>query len=212
MDRREFIPRSGCKDRTLYRIDSRNLRLGVFKADTGGFLGLRTKFGGTYVFEEFHHENEEFGTVRPREALPEELPAGIPNVEGLGAHCGSCGEPCAFVRWPEGGEREVDVAGRTITVPGEWQHSGKSECPEVVATEKENRALLFLDEQVRGEDSVSRQKPRFRLIYVPRPEDLGKHHLTVRLEGSSEPLVSVDLTLQGRGTEISESIIKVGGT
>ncbi len=28
---REFIPRADCRDRTLYRIDSRNLRLGVFK-------------------------------------------------------------------------------------------------------------------------------------------------------------------------------------
>lgn len=77
--------------------------------------------------------------------------------------------------------------------------------------QKESRALLFLDDQIRGEDSISPQKPRFRLVYVPRPEDVGTHHLTVRLEGSSDPLVSVNLTLQGRSAEISESITKVKG-
>jgi len=76
------VPKAECKDRRLYRIQSRNLRLGVFKAASGGFLGLRTKFGSTYVFEEFHWDNgEPYGTVLPQEELLEELPAGVSNEE-----------------------------------------------------------------------------------------------------------------------------------
>jgi hypothetical protein len=91
----------------------------------------------------------------------------------------------------------------------------KNPVPLVVAdrlnhVQKESRVLLLLDDQVRGEDSVSLQKPRYRLLYVPAPEDIGTHRLTVRLEGSPEPLVSVSLSLKGRGPEIGESVIRTG--
>jgi hypothetical protein len=75
--------------------------------------------------------------------------------------------------------------------------------------QKETRVMLFLDEQARGEDLVSPQRPRYRLTYVPLQDDVGKHLLTVRLDGSSEPLVSVDLLVQGRGAEAGESITRV---
>ena len=74
--------------------------------------------------------------------------------------------------------------------------------------QKETRVKLFLDEQVRGEDLVSPQRPRYRLTYVPLQDDVGKHLLTVRLDGSSEPLVSVDLLVQGRSAEVDESITR----
>ena len=79
----------------------------------------------------------------------------------------------------------------------------------VKGVQKETRVLLFLDEQARGEDLVSPQRPRYRLTYVPLQDDLGKHLLTVRLDGSTEPLVSVDLLVQGRSAEVGESITKV---
>jgi len=80
------IPKADCKDRKLYRIKSRNLAIGVFRAATGGFLGLRTKFGSTFVDEEFHWDNgEPYGTVDPQEELPEELPSGVPNEEDSSA-------------------------------------------------------------------------------------------------------------------------------
>ena len=69
--------------------------------------------------------------------------------------------------------------------------------------------LLFLDEQARGEDLVSPQRPRYRLTYIPLQDDVGKHLLTVRLDGSTEPLVSVDLLVQGRSAEAGESITRV---
>jgi len=73
----------------------------------------------------------------------------------------------------------------------------------------ETRALLLVDDKLRGEDSVSPEKPRYRLVYLPVPEDLGTHRLDVKLEGSSEPLLSVNLLLKGRVPEISESISRV---
>jgi len=75
--------------------------------------------------------------------------------------------------------------------------------------QKETRVVLFLDEQARGEDLVSPQRPRYRLTYVPLQDDVGKHLLTVRLDGSTEPLVSVELLVQGRGAEAGESITRV---
>ena len=79
----------------------------------------------------------------------------------------------------------------------------------VKGIQKETRVVLFLDEQARGEDLVSPQRPRYRLTYVPLQDDVGKQLLTVRLDGSSEPLVSVDLLVQGRSAEVGESITKV---
>src|SRR5712691_1267880 len=67
--------------------------------------------------------------------------------------------------------------------------------------QKGTRALLFLDDQVRGEDSISPQKPGYRLSYVPLPEDMGMHALTVKLEGSSKPLVSLYLSIKGKSLE-----------
>jgi hypothetical protein len=73
----------------------------------------------------------------------------------------------------------------------------------------ETLARLLLDGLPRGEDSVSPEKPRYRFLYVPVPEDLGSHRLDVKLEGLAEPLVSIDLMLKGRSPEISESIARV---
>ena len=79
----------------------------------------------------------------------------------------------------------------------------------VKGIQKETRVMLFLDEQARGEDLVSPQRPRYRLTYIPLQDDVGKHLLTVRLDGSTEPLVSVDLLVQGRSAEAGESITRV---
>jgi len=85
-----MIPKSECKHGYLYRIHSRNLAFGVFNEPTGGFIGLRTKFGSIYAFEEFHWDNgEPCGTVQPQEEL-EKLPEGIEVDESLGSVCGNC--------------------------------------------------------------------------------------------------------------------------
>ncbi len=79
----------------------------------------------------------------------------------------------------------------------------------VEGVQSETRALLLVDDKPRGQDLVSPQKPRYRLVYVPVAEDLGSHRLEVKLEGSAQSLLSINLLLKGRAPEISESITKV---
>lgn len=67
-----------CKERYLYRIHSRNLKLGVFHSK-GAFLGIREKFGSRYLFDEYHwDQGPPFGTVKPLQELnrvPDEVGA-----------------------------------------------------------------------------------------------------------------------------------------
>jgi hypothetical protein len=79
----------------------------------------------------------------------------------------------------------------------------------VNGVQNETKVQLFLDDQPRGEDLVSPQKPRYRLLYLPLPEDIGSRRLSVKLEGTSEPLVAISLTLKGRSPETNESITRV---
>lgn len=91
-----WISKEACVDRRLYRIRSRNLRFGVFNQETGGFLGIRVKFGSRYVFEEYHHDNgPPYGTVYPVEDLGVDLPADILLLERMPGS------------WTKDGTREV---------------------------------------------------------------------------------------------------------
>ncbi len=68
-----YIAMGKCKHGFLYRINSRNLSLGVYDGNEG-FIGIRTKFGDRYLFTEFHHDQgAPFGTVFPLEEL-EQVP------------------------------------------------------------------------------------------------------------------------------------------
>jgi len=80
----------------------------------------------------------------------------------------------------------------------------------VDGVKSETRALLLVDDKLREQDLVSPEKPRYRLVYVPVAEDLGSRRLEVKLEGSAEPLLSINLLVKGRIPEVSESIAKVG--
>jgi len=139
-----MIPRDECKDRFLYRIHSRNLAFGVFNVITGGFIGLRTKFGSVYPFEEYHWENEAFGTVRPEELL-EELPANIKLSTSLGTVCEKCEKPCTYVSFPDGRQDRsfVNAEGKsyTMSVPGEWKHDEPGDCKDPLACNVGNEPL-----------------------------------------------------------------------
>jgi hypothetical protein len=67
----------------------------------------------------------------------------------------------------------------------------------------ETRALLLVDDKLREQDLVSPGKPRYRLVYVPVAEDLGSRRLEVKLEGSAQSLLSINLLLKGRTQEVS---------
>jgi hypothetical protein len=115
----------------------------VYRASTGGFLGLRTKFGSVYVFEEYHYDHgAPFGTVIPNEPLPETLPEHIPNTDDLGTICQNCGTPAEYRYWPEGGEREITLSdGSKMNVQGQWQHVQDTECTDVRSAHVGNPAL-----------------------------------------------------------------------
>ena len=136
-----MIPKSECKDRTFYRIRSRNLTFGVFCVETGGFIGLREKFDQIYLFEEYHHDDgPPYGTVTPLEEL-EELPAEINSVAGSSV-CQGCGAPVAYITWPEGGSRDVKLkSGGTVNVTGRWEHLAETKCDDLRACHRENQAL-----------------------------------------------------------------------
>ncbi len=64
------IPLTECQHGGLYRINSRNLSLGVFNKEDNGFIGIREKFFCLYLFTEYHWDTgAPFGTVQPQELL-----------------------------------------------------------------------------------------------------------------------------------------------
>jgi len=73
----EYIPISECKHGHLYRLDSRNLSMGVYNEnDHNGFIGIRTKFGDRFLFTEHHWDGEYYATAKPLEDLgpvPEDI-------------------------------------------------------------------------------------------------------------------------------------------
>jgi hypothetical protein len=104
-----MIALTDCQQRTVYRIRSRNLLVGVFDGSTG-FIGIREKFNSRYLFTEYHWDTgAPFGTVRPLEILGE-LSADIDLVEGF-SQCQNCGRPVDFDR------------DRGETADERWQHA-----------------------------------------------------------------------------------------
>jgi hypothetical protein len=76
-DLKDYIKLEDCKDGHLYKIESRNLSFGVYKEDSKGFSGIRTKFGNRFIFEEYHWDSDPtFGTVKPvKEICPCPIPS-----------------------------------------------------------------------------------------------------------------------------------------
>lgn len=75
-----YIPLAKCRKGFVYRINSRNLGIGVFDGNKG-FIGIREKFGDRYLFTEDHWDvGAPYGTVHPLEELCQ-LPAEIPATE-----------------------------------------------------------------------------------------------------------------------------------
>jgi hypothetical protein len=119
------IPLEACKDRQLYQLRSRNLRVGVFSAEQRGFFGLRTKFGSTFIDIEYHWDADaHHGTACPLEALGVSLPEEIPLANDLGAACRTCGRAIAF-----------------NTNTKEWVHSGEGTCTETDPASVGNEAF-----------------------------------------------------------------------
>lgn len=66
----DSVPLVDCKHGTLYRLSSRNLSHGVFNEQTKGFVGIREKFGSTFLFTEYHWDTgPPHGTASPLKDL-----------------------------------------------------------------------------------------------------------------------------------------------
>ena len=66
-----------CVTRRLYKIKSRNLTYGVYNGNEG-FLGIRFKMGGQFLFTEFHwDQGPPYGTVYGVEDTGIDLPEDI---------------------------------------------------------------------------------------------------------------------------------------
>jgi hypothetical protein len=66
----DYISVNACLHGHLYRISSRNLALGVFRAWDRGFIGIREKFGNRFLSTEYHCDvGPPLGTVHPLEDL-----------------------------------------------------------------------------------------------------------------------------------------------
>lgn len=105
------IPLDECVDRGLYKINSRNLTLGVYVAERQGFIGIREKFGSKFLFTEFHYDTgPPFGTASPYEYWGPVWDT-LDLVEGY-HQCKECGEEDAFDFEREPGKRWYHKSGR----------------------------------------------------------------------------------------------------
>jgi hypothetical protein len=96
-----FIAQEDCELGGVYRLKSRNLRVGVYDGN-GGFIGIREKFGDLYLFTEYHFDTgPPHGTVRPTEKLDVSTD-GLPIVERFTPACRDCGEEVEFERGETG--------------------------------------------------------------------------------------------------------------
>lgn len=78
----ERIPVSKCVKGGVYKLNSRNLSVGVYDGDFG-FIGIREKFSTRYLFTEMHYDQgPPNGTASPLEFL-NMLPEGIQPTEEL---------------------------------------------------------------------------------------------------------------------------------
>jgi len=71
-DHPDRISIDDCRPGWLYRVYSRNLNLGVYRAENHGFVGIRQKMGRRYLFTELHWDvGPPHGTANPLEAICE---------------------------------------------------------------------------------------------------------------------------------------------
>ena len=67
----EWIAEADCIVGRAYKLDARNIRVGIWDGIT--FHGVRTKFGGTFMDDEYHWDiGAPNGTAKPIELLGEE--------------------------------------------------------------------------------------------------------------------------------------------
>ena len=90
-----MIPLEELEDGSLYALEARNLRIGVFVQRIGGFIGLRYKFD--WLLDSEAYWGPTHGTAKPIEDLKIKVPDSIPLRVYLGLVCRECGHPAEKV-------------------------------------------------------------------------------------------------------------------
>jgi len=129
------IPLDRCKDRRLYRVDTRNFGpIAVFSKDVRGFVGLRRKFG-LRLDVEYHWETSlTVGTAIPWEELPDELPNHISTEQSEPARCKNCKVLVDF--------RKNDPDPKSFSPFGTWFHLQETACTDVYPASYQNQPLF----------------------------------------------------------------------
>lgn len=137
-----MIPKDQCKHGYTYRIHSRNLSCGVYDSKTGGFAGIREKFGSFYLFTEFHRDNgPPYGTVAPIKEIEKCPVADI--RDHLDTLCSNCQKRCEW--------KKTDPEKHT----GVWYHLEEGDCKDVRPYGPQNEPLYEYLEGI--EMKVSRE-------------------------------------------------------
>ena len=69
-ENQDYIPIKDCVHGGLYLIRARNFDYGVYNEENKSFIGIRYKFGETFLFAEDHWDiGEPYGTVKPKEFI-----------------------------------------------------------------------------------------------------------------------------------------------
>ncbi len=94
-----YLPLKECRPRHIYKLNSRNLKYGVFNPKDNGFIGIRTKFSNRYLFTEYHWDTgPPYGTAKPIEDLGLIDDEDVFLMESYPAICKYCGQILSFVK------------------------------------------------------------------------------------------------------------------
>jgi len=94
----KYLALAECVKGHVYKLRSRNLRIGVFNGTTG-FIGIRTKWDSRYLFTEYHWDYEgSYGTVHPLEDMGVVVPETIELRENTDSFDQVTGRPVDFDR------------------------------------------------------------------------------------------------------------------
>lgn len=75
---RKFLAIDELVDRAVYRLQSRNLIVGIWRADKRDFLGVREKFDSRFLFGEYEWSvDPHVGTARARRRVDIHVPVGM---------------------------------------------------------------------------------------------------------------------------------------
>lgn len=77
------IALEACVDRTLYKLNARNIKIGIWSSEDQCFFGIREKFGKRFLDTENHWDAKDFASASPLEVI-DYLPLSIDLSYGQG--------------------------------------------------------------------------------------------------------------------------------